>query len=93
MEEVKKETRGRKKISNRKQIAFYVSLEVHQHLMELCRLSNLRPSQYFTSTIEADYDRLQGNPKTKMFLDQLQALEGTLKAITCGAADEQLSNK
>lgn len=94
MEEKKKDRRGRPKIEGqRKQVAFYVSLDVHSHLMELCRLSNLRPSQYFISTIEADYDRLQGNPKTKKILQQLNELETTLKNITCGVPDEQIDTK
>ena len=87
MEDIKKDPRGRKKIPNRKQIAFYVHMDVYEHMQEICRLLNLRPAQYFTSTIEADYDRLRGNPKTKKFLDQLKALEETLKAMTCGPAD------
>lgn len=63
-------------------VTLSVDPSVYAHMKELCRLSNLRPAQYFSALIEAEYDRLQGNPKVKELLKQLNDLEALVKGMT-----------
>ena len=63
-------------------VSFKLEPSVYEHMRELCRMANLRPRQYFSALIEADYDRVQGNPKVNELLKQISELEALVKGMT-----------
>lgn len=67
-------------------VTFRLEPVVYAHMQELCKLAGLRPRGYFSMLIEAEYDRIQGNPKIKELLRQINELETLVKGMTGGAA-------
>ena len=53
---------------------FRLSSATLEHLDALCRLSDANRSEFMTTLIEGEYDKVMGNPKLKALLEQMQVL-------------------
>lgn len=61
-----------------RQISFRMEEETCDHLTELAKLSNVSKKEYIAASIEADWDKLQGNPKMKEIAEQLNQLSALM---------------
>lgn len=65
-----------------KQLSFRMPLSYFDMLDELCKVSGMSRGQYLMSSIEADYEKMEGNPKAKELLEQMKALTDLAKSIS-----------
>lgn len=65
----------------KKQLGIRLNEETVEHLDELARLMNASRATMLETLIEAEYDRVQGNPRAKALLEALRAFADTVQAL------------
>ncbi len=58
-----------------KTTGFRFKPEVLEHLDTLCDIAGMTRTEYLTASIEADFDKYQGEPKLKAFMEQMQVMK------------------
>lgn len=56
--------------------------ETLEHLDELSKISGMNRSQFLTVLIDAEHDRVMGNPKLKAVLAQMDVLRSQLADLS-----------
>ncbi len=72
--------------SNRKstQTNFRLEDSVIARMDEICQLSGCTRVELVESLINAEYDRLNGNPQLRLLLEQLRGVAETLREVSPG---------
>ena len=65
----------------KKQLGVRIDENAIAHLDELARLMNTSRADMLLTLIEAEYDRVQGNPRAKAVLDALRSFADTIQGL------------
>lgn len=63
-------------------VTFRCDVAVADQLDEICRMMEIKRSEFLITAITSEYDKLQGNPKMKEMLDQMKKIADTMKQLT-----------
>ena len=63
-------------------VTFRCDVAVADQLDEICRMSDIKRSEFLISAITSEYDKMNGNPQMKKMLEQMKQIADTMKQMT-----------
>lgn len=63
-------------------VTFRCDVAVADQLDEICRMLDIKRSEFLISAITSEYDKMNGNPQMKTMLEQMKQIADTMKQMT-----------
>lgn len=63
-------------------VTFRCDVAVADQLDEICRMLDIKRSEFLISAITSEYDKMNGNSQMKKMLEQMKQIADTMKQMT-----------